>query len=510
MRIRPADVLAIALGLPLLAGAYPPMGDLPLHEDVAALLVHRADPTFAPPGLYALALGHPQQLFHLVLAALMLVLPTAWAAKSASALVVSLGALGIGRALDRAGATRWAALACAPVLLGWLLHWGFVTDLLGLAVFAWALPALDDVAEAPSVRSAAIATGWLALLVAAHAAIAGAAGLCLVTLTLSRPRTRRTLLALAPAAVPLVLLGADHLRGSSSALGKVLASRVIWHDLGAKARQLPAFVVGRYDETTKYVLFAAALATLAGLALGGRRANRFLAAAAVLALSYVVLPYSVNYGAFLYARFVAPAWICLVIGLAPARATSSSRLVALAAAALAILALVPELRRADRIARQLAPIFAHVERGSAVAVLHYGATPRAAFSPTALGARVLAERGGRLLGSFVDYPVSPVVIAEPYRWDETLLRVNGDPRELRPAFDLDSFRYLLLEVEDEPVARSLFVALAPDARLVARSGDFLLFESTHAVRPPASPPLPLPEPPPPTIRERVYDVAKRP
>lgn len=55
-----------------------------------------------------------------------------------------------------------------------------------------------------------------------------------------------------------------------------------------------------------------------------------------------------------------------------------------------------------------------------------------------------------------------------------------DSLSFEPAFDLRRFRYVLawtVPGQDDDVAR----ALAPEARLLARSGGWLLFESTHAV-----------------------------
>jgi len=80
-RFAPSDVAVwcsgALLAAPVLALRYPPMGDLPFHESLVALLRHFGDPAWSPPGLYRLNLGQPNQAFHLVAWALSLVAPTA-------------------------------------------------------------------------------------------------------------------------------------------------------------------------------------------------------------------------------------------------------------------------------------------------------------------------------------------------------------------------------------------------------------------------------------------------
>lgn len=506
--------VALLLGAPFLVGGYPPMGDLPLHESIGQLLARHRDPQFSPPGLYALSLGHPQQLLHFLLAGLALVLPSIWTAKIAAVLVTSGSAFAVTRALDHFGKSRWAALACAPLFLGWLLHWGFATNLLALGLFAWSLPALDRAAAEPIARRTLAAAGWLALLFAAHAAIAIAGALCLLVFAAVRRKPAGVVAAL----VPAVLFAVERMREahSTGALAGAFASRVLWHDQLGKWRQLPAFLIGRYTGATRFTLTVIALAAVLALVharyrkklaprLGSLVDNRLLLAAGALLVVILAAPYSINYGAFLYARFVAPAWICLVVGLAPSpkRITHAARLLPVACVVASLAALVPELRRADAHQAMLAPLFARIERGSAVAVLHYGPTERTPFGPVTLGQRVLAERGGRLLFSFVEYPSSPLTIPPPSRWDEMLLRVYGKPGSLRPAVDLLSLRYLLVHVEQNDIALLLDRGFPPDARFVQRSGEWTLYESTHDLRPVQDAAAPMPEPVPETIQKRV-------
>jgi hypothetical protein len=56
-------------------------------------------------------------------------------------------------------------------------------------------------------------------------------------------------------------------------------------------------------------------------------------------------------------------------------------------------------------------------------------------------------------------------------------RMAGDGTELRPAFDFQRFRYAIAFVPDDAFDR-LVRAMAPEARPIARSSNWALFEST--------------------------------
>lgn len=499
---RRADA-AVAWGLPLVLsivpwiGMYPPMGDLPLHESIAALLVHRNDPAWAPPGLYVASLGHPQQLVQLVMAAAMLVLPTAAAAKLAVSLSLAGIAGGTVRLLRHLGRTPWAAALVAPLAFGWLYNWGFVANLAGLAVFAMLAVDVDRLAEAPTSRRAAGVAGWIALAFLAHAVAALSAVVMLGVMVALR--RRRIAVALSPALVfaiaTLVERKREHVTPTILATG--FAERIHWHAPFTKLVELPTFIAGRYDLPIQLAVIALLVGAFVALALRARseRADartlvdrRFAIVAGVLLVLFLVGPYSVNYGAFLYARFLGTAWICLVAAAAPTHTSLATKAVPVACLVAALFALAPEIQRADQHNRQLAALYPRIAMGSAVAVVAFGKGHRSAFHPTTAGHRVLAERGGRELLSFAEYPTSPLTIAPEKRWDALTLRVYTAAFELRPSSDLDVVRYVLAWVPDETLWPLLDAAFRPDARLVAREGEWLLFESTHAVRPVDAPP----------------------
>src|SRR5262249_46042557 len=145
-----------------------------------------------------------------------------------------------------------------------------------------------------------------------------------------------------------------------------------------------------------------------------------------------------------------------------------------------------------------------IEEGSAVAVFGLGSQGGTRpYEPIALGNRVLADRGGRALHSFAEYPIAPAIVRKDARWDEETLRVYITPVNLRPAWDLTRFRYLLVRIPDAQRGALVDRALAPEGRLLAHEGAWWLFESTLprvAIDAPNALP---PAPPPPTIQERV-------
>jgi hypothetical protein len=125
---------------------------------------------------------------------------------------------------------------------------------------------------------------------------------------------------------------------------------------------------------------------------------------------------------------------------------------------------------------------------SAVAVLHFGKyDPTLLFNPASLGNRVLARRGGRLLSSFAEYPVAPVVVRPDLRWDSLLVRTTTNSGLFAPATDLRRIRWVIAHVHETPLAPFIIGGLAPEAELVDASGEWLLFRSTLPTLPLGSP-----------------------
>jgi hypothetical protein len=507
----------LALAVPVVATRYPPMTDLPLHEGMVALLRHHGDPAWAPPGLYALDLGHANQLFYLLAYPLSFVFATDVTCKLlvAAILVLTLGAAG--RLASHLGRSPWVALTLAPVVLGWTFFWGFVANMLGFALFLLALPMVDRI-EARSARGALLACAMGALVFFAHEASALALSCAVVVIALSERFDRRTLVRLAPVAMIAALSAVEVVRERAieTPLMKLFGQKVLWHPLATKLSTFPRLLTGAHGLWTDLTLLApaAALAVL-GTVVRARapgpepRARRYALLAAALRLFYLAAPYSVNFGAFLYVRFLAPAFAVAVVAAAPSRPPVVAKLAAALVLLGTIFVVLPQFAAASEDQRQLVALFARMEPASAVDVLHVGKRDKTLlFEATGGGNRVLAERGGRLAFSFAEYPIAPVAIPPDYQWNDTLLRLYADPTSLRPALDFDRFRYALVQAGDPGLATLVERAMAADARRVAVSGEWTLFESTHPVVPLTAKDAPLPLDPPPTLQELAHALAR--
>jgi hypothetical protein len=121
--------------------------------------------------------------------------------------------------------------------------------------------------------------------------------------------------------------------------------------------------------------------------------------------------------------------------------------------------------------------------------------------------RVFAERGGRFLPAFTESPNSPVVTNPALRWDEESLRLLR--QGFAPAHDFHRFRYAIVHTRYDGNAAVAVEAMKPEGRFLGQSGEFLLFESTLDVVPVASPDVPLEDPPPASLLDRMGAVARK-
>jgi hypothetical protein len=520
-------IAGVLLALPVVASRYPPMTDLPLHEGMIAMLRHHGDPAWAPPNLYELNLGHTNQLLYLLATPLAFLVSTDTVCKAfvAGALVLALG--GAGRLAAHLGTTRWSAVALAPVFVGWTFYWGFLPNMLGLAGLLWALPTLDRACETPSVRRAAGACVLALLLAFTHEASALAACVAVGVFSFVRPLDEKTVLRLAPAAAVTLASVIELVRERSvlTPYSRAFGHEVAFHTISTKLLCFTSFLVGAHGQAIEIALLGPAFAVIAyGVAarLGARTTasegiplrerlvrRRFELVALGLLVVYMLAPASVNFGAFLYERFLVPAFLIAALAFAPLRLSRVAKLVAAVAPLAALLVVAPELARASAEQRDLDALYPHIERASATFVFHAGnAGEPTLFSLTSAGNRVLAERGGRLEFSFTEYPISPLVVPPAYQWNDVLLRLHSDPMSLRPATDLDRFRYLLVHTNDDDLAAVVRRSLVPDAAFVAKSGGWSLFESTHPVVALTAPDAAEIEHPPETLRDRIFAVLR--
>jgi hypothetical protein len=508
------------LALPVVVLRYPPMGDLAMHEALVSLMRHMGDASLVPPGLYALNLGPPNQLFHWVAWALSLALPTDLACKlviGAAILATPAAALRLARHL---GATPWAALLVAPLALGFAFRWGLVGNVLALPVLLASLPTLDALAAAPSARRAAAGAGVMVLAYATHESTLMALSIAAGVLAVRRGPAAHALLRLVPLATSGALAAFFWVLDRRLKTPAVLA---VPDAFGAGPVQRLADVsrvlLGPVEPVASYGAFAFYALAVVAFVVVGRRARageptdpgrlRFAVIGGVWAALYLAMPMAFSGATLLYQRFLPIACALLVVVLAPPASATLRPLLPLLAATPSVATLflvLPSFGAADRGYRDLDAVLSHLDPCSAVAQLDL--TPRALgpVSPVpGAAARALSVRGGRLLFSFTDASVSPVVVRRGHRWNEPVLRIVRDPTEFRPAHDFRRFRYALVRLAPEYVELSPVIAavLAPEGKLVAESGEWLLFESMLPVDPIDSPDVPLPVPAQESLRERL-------
>lgn len=490
--------------LPLLAGRYPPMIDLPCHEEIVAAMRHFGDASRYPPGLMRWNLGHPNQLFYFLAAALSFVWPVDVACKLVVGASVAGVPLGAGRLAHHLGVSRRVAIAVAPLALGFFFYFGFVGNVLALGLLLASLPELDRLARAPTPGRAAGAALVLLVLYLAHDSALVIGGLSVAVLSLGRPLLRP---ATAWRAAPLAVVGALGFDEELYALryrGSNLRALPQVIELGFEQKWdgVPQALLGLHGADAVRPVFWASMTCIVLLAthraLGARAplraagvkgwldAHRFLCLGVALVVAYFEVPFAFGGAMWLHARFLGPAVAVLAVSLAPRSARRPAAMARLAytasgvAGSLMLLLVRRELGATSAVYADLDPLLGSIQPGSAIAPLDVVGAPLRGLTFTVAGAaaRAAAERGGRMAASFTQAsPIPPVVVAPEHRWEESFFRLSRDTLSLEPARDFHRFRYALawtLPGQDGPLAR----AVAPEARLVARSGGWLLFEST--------------------------------
>jgi hypothetical protein len=512
----PVETLAAGLlvALPLVLVRYPPMGDLAFHEAGVSLLRHLGDPRFCPPGLYRLNLGEPNQLFHLVAYVLSFAVPTDWACKLVVGATVVATVMGAGRLAAHLGVDRRFALLAGPISLGWMMRWGLVGSLTGLAVMLWSLPTLDRAADGPTSKKAACACAWIGGLYLAHESSMAVCAVASCAFLTARPprRAGRLALGMSPSIFAGALAVVYHLRSAGLKGPSVERVTPIVVALRERITDLAAglYSMGRWSAA----MLLASLVVLAAFGFwGGASARfwwatrpwRFVSVGLACLAGYLVVPEAFAGSTLVYHRFLAPAFVLLAVsavaGCAPPRWIARAAWL-LPVATIAILA--RGLLEADRSYRDLDAVLSRMEDGAATAQLNLAPRAPGVVAPVVgAGARALAVHGGRLLFSFTDAPTYPVTMPPDRRWNEPVLRMAMTPFAFAPAYDLTRFRYLLVWEPSTRVRAVLDEALAPEARRVAASGSWLLFESTLPVASIVDGERPLPTPPPVPLATRV-------
>lgn len=464
---------------------------------------HYGDSTRYPPGLMTWNIGHPNQLFYFLACALAFVLPVDTACKVVVASSVAAVPLATGRLADHVGVSRWVAVLVAPLALGFFFYFGFVGNLLSLGLLIAVAPALDRFAHSPTTRGAGVVTLVLLLLYEAHESAMAVGGLAIVVFSVGR---RVPPAANAWRAAPLAVAASVAVAAQAYAIKHVgsnlrVLPRLIDLALWQKVDEVPQALLGLHGSRTTcptFFVIAAVVAVLASRRVRATRAitpagsarawideHRFEILGLVLIASYFEVPFSVTGAMWLHARFLTPGVAFLVVGLAPRLPSPFPVAARLGStfAVVAVLALVgPEVAATGALYSDLDSILTIIAPGSAVAPLDVSGGPRRSLVFTVAGAaaRASAERGGRMAASFTQSsPIPPVIIAPDRRWEDAVSRMAVDSTALEPAFDLRRFRYVLAWIAPGQRGEDVARAITPEARLVARSGGWWLFESTE-------------------------------
>lgn len=507
----------LLLALPTLVAYYPPATDLPYHEGMVGLLRHYGDAAVYPEAVYRLNLGHPNQLFHVAAALLSFVVSTRWAVKLVIAAAQVLLLMGVGRTATHFRRSPWLALLAAPIGLGWFYYWGLMTSLVGFAVFFHALPSLDRHSHGAGHRAWAVPLAWFVLAFFAHetAMFLSVAAYALFALV-HAPSIRALLRASVPAWA-MALLAVVHVKLSSKLFpsGSVIAPAE-FPALRQRLRLFADSIFGSHEAPASLgllVCLALVLVLVARDGLGQRRpwrsasaerlwgarihallrAQRLTVLGAACVVAYFALPFNWNGGTFLYERCLMPGLLFLGLGAAPRGRSSLRLLTRLVLSALVVAVLfvgAPQFVESTRLHQSLDRLLAPVPRGSAVALVRWdrGYDPmERCFSTGAAVARTLATVGGRAMYDLTISPIAPVIMHEERRWRRFDARVHSDTRQIKPAIDLQRYRYLVVQSRDPGTHMILRVLLRPWARYVAHEGEWMLLESTLEPRSLAEP-----------------------
>jgi hypothetical protein len=237
---------------------------------------------------------------------------------------------------------------------------------------------------------------------------------------------------------------------------------------------------------------------------------RFELLALLLFAIYLAVPANVRSTTLVYHRFLPPAWAIFVVCAGIGSRTAVRLPVRALCAAVplgTVLVAWPSFADSHRAYSDLESLIDRIEVGSSFAVLHFGPDPQyRLWSPLVAEGHIVALRGGRALFDYSQSPISPVTQRAEKQWAEPLDRFEGHPAQFRPEWDFTRFRYLLFVSANPSLAFAVSLAVQNDARLIARAGDWYLFESLLPVVPIDADDAPLPTPHPPTLGKKLREV----
>jgi len=518
------------LSLPVLLSHYPPMADLPLHEAVVGLLRHWGDPTYVPPDVYELNLGQANQLFYFLILPLSYPLGVTIATKVVVVATLVLLPVSLAHTADHLGVTRWTAVALAPLGLGWMFFWGLLANLIGFAIYFFALPRFDVFCQRPTWRGFWAVCGWVVLLHFAHDSMALFAGGTLVVFTVcSWRRWQENVMRLVPAVLGIALtfsarFTALKIQNAHAASLPTFAWYSLWH----KIWTLPGVIYGGYEWQVRDLIFAVCAVPIVMFAIERWRNRshtertprdwlfhfRFELVGAGLLLGYFAAPVNLGPTTLVYHRFLAPAWALFVLTAATrVRLEAPWRLPRILAAFVPFVPILtswPRFVDSDRTYKQLDEIIDHMDKGSTYLVLELGPTNDYwLYSPITGMGHIVARLGGRGLYDSTDSLASPVHLRSDRAWTHIYERLDMHSYRFMPPFDLTRFRYVILHTTDWSVDAVVSKAIEPEARFVFRAGEWTLMESTLPLVPPNAPDALVPLPHPLTLRKRALAAAEK-
>ncbi len=518
--------LVAALGLLLAAGLlvwpffearYPPLTDLPYHAANASIIGHFFDPDYGFREQFALNfLEAPYSLMYLVGAALMQVMPTVAAAKGM--VLAMLAALPLGLALFFRGAKKspWLGLLALPLTWGGLTHWGFVSFLGAIGLFAAVIGATLLLVERPTLwRRAALALLLIALFFTHVFRFPFGVGASVLAALAVWPVTRRFFVILPSLAPPLLLFGVW-----SVVRPYVLAPELVpelTFEPDRLGELLPAPFGAFRGEAGDEERVAAGLSGVAWLLLLGvssvyawrraRGASRderrwmlgvtLLPLAVVLGLlvGYVTLPLSVQHWFLIWPR-EATAVLFVLLAVTPdlppvpwLRASLVGLVLAAYANQTALVA--REWRDFDATNEDFMAITELLPRNPKLVhlVFEHNDTNRTQSPFMHLPAWVQAEKGGALAFHFARWRIYPVRYrhgnpAVPPRWP---LGMEWHPDQFRAAEHGAWFDWFLVRHRVDP---SVFMKSDPAVRLEAHIGKWWLYRRERDEAVPEARPLP--------------------
>ncbi len=495
-------IVALAAGIPRM----PPSADLPHYEFLIAALRGLGDPSRFPSPPYEYTLSITNQLFVYAAWLLSFVLPVDLAVRVLFAGVIGAMPALAARAAWHAGRSPLVGVVVAPLSLGFAYRWCLSAYLLGLCLLLAALPDLRALQREPTPHRALRGIGWAALLGFAH----GSSIVLLLTLTLGlamqRGRRLRDLgLLMAPVLGGLVVFAIGWI--TFRARVRADTSTPLGYGIGLAVRPglLPWTLFGPLDPWAMYTLPLMLAAGMGALRRGARVTldRPLFMAAALCFVQFFLWPNEFGGAGLLFQRFTLPAVLFLVLAL-PSVSPRSHFFAGsfLALPVVMVVALWPLTRITHYAWRDLDAVIARVAPGSAVASLDLAEIPWAMHVFGGAAARVVALRGGVTHSDFSYLPQFPVRTRQDYLWARTRVRLMH-PQDFIPTLDFQRFRYVVVRTTRRHDLAALTRAMAPEGRLVLRSGRWMLYASTLPVLPLTAREPDLPPRRPPSLGARI-------